>query len=436
MADKPLEDFTTRMNFPFLHGVYLALNAIPDAYLLMDASDCSFFIAENIQGNHDWNSALLDCTDFHRVANTGVCIRTIANDRSGVVSKLLRKIESSGRAKLIFISSMPKVTVLAMQYDKIARELDPPVTVPVAEVPNRSLSEDWLPGYADTMEAAAKALDLSGGRPEPENAAIVGYMMDRTEDDHTANIGELKRMLSEALNLKLISVWPGNDTVAAMTEIRNAGTIISFPYAREAARIVAKKTGARLIESELPFGIGHTRDWIAGLADALGEEKRAADFIGREMRIIIPKLEWVVPRVFLGKTVAYCGDPHLIRGLGSMADDFGFNLVSAAAFASEASYKEYCVRLNDFTPRVLYEPQPPFLAAGLKDILGNRPLDLLISNSVAAGMLKPHGLGNYPVMEFGYPSLTYHALFDSPFLGFRGAASFMNRMANALTAQR
>jgi len=430
--DEPLDNFTLRMNFPFLHGVYLAVNAIPDAFLFMDSSDCSFFLAENIQGNHDWNSTLLDCMGFHRIVNTGTDIRNIAHDRTEDLNKILQKIESSGKANLILMTSMPLATVLAIQYDKIVRGFDPPPSTPIAEIQNKSLSEDWLQGYSDTLKAAAQALDLSGGEPSAANVAIVGYMMDRTEDDHLSNIHELKRILKDGLGLNLVSVWPDNSPVDRLSRIKEAGTIISFPYGRAAARIIARKTNAALIETEVPFGLEPTRKWIMQIAEVFGADARASEFIKGELRAVVPKFEWVLPHVFFGKRIVYCGDPHLIEGLGTLASDFGFAIAGCAAFAREAPHKEYCVRLKDFVPCVRYEPKPPFFVSDVFDASDNEDIDLLIANNVAAGMLKSHTDRRLPLMEFGYPSHNYHALFDSPFLGFRGAACFLNRMANTI----
>ena len=58
-----LHEFSPRINFPFMHGLYLGINAVRDAYLLVDGPNCSFFKAEHIHGGHDFNSTLLDNND-------------------------------------------------------------------------------------------------------------------------------------------------------------------------------------------------------------------------------------------------------------------------------------------------------------------------------------------------------------------------------------
>ena len=55
---------------PYLDGVYLAINALPGAYLVYDAHNCGYHKAERIAGSHDLFSDLLRWDRTHRVVRT------------------------------------------------------------------------------------------------------------------------------------------------------------------------------------------------------------------------------------------------------------------------------------------------------------------------------------------------------------------------------
>ena len=56
------------------------------------------------------------------------------------------------------------------------------------------------------------------------------------------------------------------------------------------------------------------------------------------------------------------------------------------------------------------------------------PIDLIIGGSHTPGFEDQR----HRWLEFGFPSFFRHALFDSPFLGFRGWAWFVQAICNAL----
>lgn len=54
------------LSFPYNLGVLLALNAVSDAYLVLDGPGCSFYRGMMIHGRHDWSSTLLSADGWHR----------------------------------------------------------------------------------------------------------------------------------------------------------------------------------------------------------------------------------------------------------------------------------------------------------------------------------------------------------------------------------
>jgi len=68
----------TPTNFPGMLGVYLAVNAVPDLFALVDGPDCALYKAHFIHGRHDWESTLLRADGRHRVGEHGRRPRTLA----------------------------------------------------------------------------------------------------------------------------------------------------------------------------------------------------------------------------------------------------------------------------------------------------------------------------------------------------------------------
>lgn len=423
------EDFTPPLRYPFLIGVYMATNAIPDAYTVVDGPDCLFFKAEYIHGKHDIRSTLLDVFGNHRIALTNVNAGNVAKSKGEVVRRKIKQIDQLSNSGVIFVSSLPMVTIIGTQYDTILRELQPEATARLIDCPNRSLQGDWLTGYSDLLNALAAHIDVSGGVPDPRKVAVVGYLMDRTEEDHLANIRELERLVS-ALGLELVTVWLGNQPYARLCDIKNAGTIVAFPLGRKAARTVAKRTGARVLEVDAPFGLGRTRKLLMKLGRETGRSDRAQTLIDQELRQHLPAMEWVVPHVFVGKKLLFSAPPDLLGGFVEIAQDLGAEVVHLSAPCSPAHLTEDLGRQFEGLPRVLFEPKHRAIEeefARLRQV----GVDLAIcSNDLFE---RGASLAGAAFLEFGFPSNFSHALWDRPFLGFRGWVSFLDRMANALT---
>ncbi len=420
------EDFSRPYRIPFLIGVYLATNAIPDSYLVVDGPDCTMRKAGWVHGLHDWFSSLLDVFGYHRIATSLVEENDVTKSKGERAMRLVHHMGQLPDAGIVFVSSMPHVHIIGTQYDTLLREEQKATRARLVEVSCRSLEGDWLTGYSDVLTALARQLDISGGALDPNKVAIIGNLMDRTEEDGAANVRELERLV-RALGLTPQSTWLSNRPVAHLAAAKDAGTLVALPLGRMAARRLAERTGAKVVELELPFGLDRTQTFLRKLAAATGKEDAAETFIDAELRRLIPRLEWVVPHVFEGKRVLYDGTPDTFGGFLDIASDLGMKvelLISSAsaAFASPALGRDIR-RL----PPVLFEPKWSEMSNAVARLVDGG-LDLM----VASGLVRPFAGGGVPVVEFGFPSMRQHALFERPHLGFQGWACFVDRLANRL----
>ena len=304
---------STPMNFPGLLGVYLAVNAIADAYILVDGPDCTLYKAHFIHGRHDWNSTLLRLDGRHRVAFTNVCSKGVVKEHDAVILEGLRRLGKIEDCGLILATALPMCSITGVDYGRVLRALEPGFPKPAVDIPPDSLSGDWLDGYAHALGALAKGLGLSSERKRPNCAAVVGHLMDRNESDHRANLVQLREMLG-ALGLDLVSVWLDGESSSRLRAVEEAELVISLPYGRAAARRIAEATGAKLAETVLPFGLPRTIRFMREVGAAAGKAQEAEDWVQRELSRVVPRLKCIIPHLFVNKTAAFIGDPHLLDG--------------------------------------------------------------------------------------------------------------------------
>jgi nitrogenase molybdenum-iron protein alpha/beta subunit len=407
--------------------VYLAVNSIRDAYLLVEGPDCAHMKTQFVQGNHDWLSTLTSVSGYHRVANTALHPVQMARSREDDVRRLLARLAGHPATGGVLLTSMPMAFVTGADYERLCREAAETTGKTVVHVPGKSLSGDWLDGYAESLLALARQLPLDG-RPEgpldPRAVAVVGYLHDRNEADHTANVRHLREMLS-ALGLETVSIWLEGQRFADLGAAVRAGTILSFPYGRRAARALAGRTGARVVECELPLGLDASERLVTRLGEAFGVEEAARRLVERELAEVVPALEWVIPFVFRGRSLGYIGDPHMARGVQESAALLGARLTFAVITDPPAHCRDLGATLGPGV-RLLVWPKQATLQRFLQDVMQKEPVDLLVTNQHGVGM------GDVAWVELGFPSLYTHALYDRPFLGFRGALAFYDTLANAV----
>ncbi|MBN1772438.1 MAG: hypothetical protein JXB32_14305 [Deltaproteobacteria bacterium] len=424
-ADAGEEDFSMRVAYPYLLGVYLGVNAVRDAFLVVEGPDCSYMKTQYIQGNHDWLSTLTSVAGYHRVANTALHPSMMTASREEPVRALLRRVASRPATGGTLLTTMPMAAITGADYDRLCREVARETRKDVAHVPGRSLSGDWLDGYDRTLYALARQLDLSGGRPRPRKVAIVGYLHDRNEADHSANLRVLREMC-EAVGLELTGVWLSGGSWAGLRGVGDAATILSLPYGRAAAREVARRTGAEVVELPLPFGLRACEEWMRVLGERFGAVDRARAYVDRMLADIGPRLEWLIPFLFQNREVGYVGDPHLVPGFRDIVELLGARL----RFAVLTNRPAHAGLARPALEGVAGLPWPKlkafvhFLCRQLLD----GELHLLVANNY--GMSVP--LPDAAVVEFGFPSVYTHALYDRPFFGYPGFLAFVDTLANAL----
>lgn len=411
---------------PYLMGVDLALNAVSDAGMIVDGPACSVMKADFIEGNHDLYSNLLSEAGEHRIMCTG---RPPVNPDRNPEKQIAGIVESAagcGHYSVLLLSALPFLKITGLDHEGLVGGIKH--GIPIEVIPANSLTGDWLDGYGEFLDAMARALPAGKRRPakKKRSAAVIGYMMDRREADHVANLAELKRLLGFA-GIELLSVWPSGGTFAELARAAGAELLISLPYGRKAARTLAKKYGSKVVETGLPLGLSGTRAWLSAVCRAAGLAARLPEsYLAEERRAaaaVSPAFS-----VLAHKRALFCGDPYLYAAF--------------AAFAAELCMRPSLALLNA-APRELELPEKPEVMLfrplhsearrTLRELGARARPDLAVLNSFAiSGALA----GETPFIELGFPSFGHHCLAPEPFLGLAGARFLVSRLFNCVVERR
>lgn len=424
------KEYAPRNCLTYMVGVYLVVNAVRDLYLLVDGPDCVYLKAQNVQGNHDYLSELMNVAGYHKVTHTSLKAFETGLPREVDIQGLLRDIAAGSEVGCLLLSSLPTATILGIDYDRLCRAAAEETGRTIVHVPGKSLSTDWLGGWAETVNALVRQLPLGPPEPHPDHVAVVGNLFDRNEEDARGNVRELQRTL-RALGLEPVSVWPDGGAVAEFDRVRTASTVISLPYARRAAKSLARRLRARLIDAELPFGLEATERFVRQVAAALGREAQAEAFIAQELEVVAPKIEWLVPFLFLDRGLGFVGDPYLLPGFVEIARLLG----SRVRFAAVTNYERHLEDAHRALPigELVAGARPDVFDDIRRRILQAGEVDGVVTNSLGLDHVIT---GHNAVLEFGFPSNHRHALYDRPYLGFRGFTAFVDDLANALRQWR
>lgn len=423
MENDSQEAFDRTFNLPYLMGYFLAANAVKDLCALVDGANCVMQKVDLLAGNHDLFCTLLSEDGMHRTVCTMASPLSPHKNPEKKLAALVNSLAASGRFGAVALTGLPFCRLSGTDYAGVAAAAGG--GVPVCDVPAASMEGDWLDGYDATLEALARRLPLTGKRSR-RKAAVVGYFMDRNEHDHLANLSQMRRLLALA-GVDLVCVWPSGGDCAQLSRAGEAGLVISLPYGRRAARTLAGRTGAALLETGLPMGLAGTSAWLAAVRRAAGLKGPLPPAVTAEERAaseaVFPALRGLACKRFL-----FSGDPYLFAAFSSFASELCAEV--SAAFLCSAPRPYGTAALPG---RLLFAPQPEAARAALAALGRYEKPALAVTTTfgVTEGLT-----GGAPFVELGFPSYGHHCLAPEPFLFYEGARRLAARMLNALQAGR
>jgi nitrogenase molybdenum-iron protein alpha/beta subunit len=420
-----MEKYENRNNpITYLVWVLLWVNAIKDSYLWIDSPDCFFFKNDFVQWNHDITSKLRQADWNHKFLSTISDANNVSWNRNDKFLETLKHIGEQDFVKQIFVSSMPMNQIVWTDYDWIIKEVKKWLKKdkPIFNIPSRSMTDCWLEWYSDLLFSLAKNIDIEGSKQEKNNIAIVWNLFDRWEGDCIWNVQELKRII-EWLWLTVVSIWLDWWDYSDVLNIKNAGTIISLPYGRKAAKKIANRLDVDLIELDLPFWLDKTWEFIRTIWNHFWIIEKAEDIIKKELTEInkIDIIKWVIPHTFIWKKVSYFGDPYLLMGIIDLSKTLWFEVTSIFIHWEEKHFPNNIDNIIDWTIPI---------KSWFEKWDSIDWIDLFITNSHI--MIWENS--KIKTMEIWFPSYNYHLFTFEPYFWYKWTIIFINRMANILNS--
>ncbi len=421
--------YDIRQNIAYLNGVYVAVDAISDAYLVVDGPFCVLQKAEMQVGHHP-ATTLVAPAGMSRVVQTDLHLKPIpahnvALDRGRDIVSVLSGVAAHPGAGIVLLTSMDFHQILGAPLERYRRSAGKEGGAPIALLDARSLEGDWLDGYARTLDVVARTIELPEPDPALHRVAVVGHMMDRLEGDQLGNVRELGRML-ERMGLELVATWPSGVSTAELAEVHRAGLVISLPYGRAAARTLVDRLGCGLVEVDLPLGLGPSVEMLDAVGEATGRLDSSSVVAGDEATRVASSAEILVHRFLAGRRAVVQADPYVAMALAELLDDLGMEVSALHVVAEERG-------LDEATRDYLRD-----LGAVYEQGIDERPggglrLDEEVDADVLiAPTLFPHDPVRARWIPFGYPNYLVHPVLPRPFLGFEGVRWWVETLVEAV----
>ncbi len=439
MRKKPLVIVDKQsLTIPFTGGLYLAVNGIKGSRLIMDGPTCAFYKAEFIQGNHQIVADLQRHASPHRIIHSELDVhRVIVADEALVTSKFDVAL-SDPETEILFFSAMTFAVIIGRDLERIMGVNTSRPEVPRVLVQPAQLGGVWIGGYGDTLAAIARTIELGGeetgtgdgggdrggdrgrdrgGDRGGDRVGIVGNLFLRHEGDGFADVAELERMVA-ALGASTSSIWLSGGTLKDLENIADSDLLVALPYGQEAAKILGERLNIPVIYLPLPFSWTHTERFINGLAEALDRPDQAKQFIDLEKRRWAAELLFRAEQDLLGTNWIVIDDPVRMEGWQEIAHDVGAHLL-VAGLTTNATGNE------------TVHAMPTLL-----ETVTNEHIDVFVSNSVAANLIRNIPEPKPVLAEFGYPCFGRHPIAPLPSFGFPGALATIEILCQARRAGR
>ncbi len=422
MKKKPLVVVDKQsLTIPFTGGLYLAVNGIKGSRLIMDGPTCAFYKAEFIQGNHQIVADLQRHASPHRIIHSELDVHSVIVADEALVTSKFDAALSDPETEILFFSAMSFAVIIGRDLERIMGVNTSRPEVPRVLVRPAQLGGDWIGGYGDTLAAIARTIELGGRGGDKgrggDRVGIVGNLFLRHEGDGFADVAELERMVA-ALGVSTSSIWLSGGTLKNLENIANSDLLVALPYGQEAAKILGERLNIPVIYLPLPFSWTHTERFINGLAEALDRPDQAKQFIDLEKRRWAAELLFRAEQDLLGTNWIVIDDPVRMEGWQEIAHDVGAHLL-VAGLTTNATGNE------------TVHAMPTLL-----ETVTNEHIDVFVSNSVAANLIRNIPEPKPVLAEFGYPCFGRHPIAPLPSFGFPGALATIEILCQARRAGR
>lgn len=426
-----MTDQSQRTTPTWLDGLYLTLLGVPDLWVVVDCPRClSELLVESAVGEHAWRHRLMRLDGNDRLFSTDMGIGKVEHGQTAALLARLETLSRRGpRPGAVLVSEMAPSRLVGNDLDGLAASIAAATGAPARAIHHLSLTRDWLDAFKEALAALVELLPDVCFTGDRDAVAVVGHLLDRPEADGLSDVREVVRLLS-SLGVEVAAVWTSGSPVETLARAGTARRILALPYGHDAARRIAARSGAEVLELGLPIGLDGTATWLREAGAWLGREREAGQAVEAGLRAVVPGIAPLVPCRIAGRRIGVVADPATATGLSAFLAELGADVVRPLIRCRRPEDVPEGLRSDDGIRR--HDPSLDSLRAWFRAATAVAPLDLVIGSSREREML-PAGI---PFLEMGYPSVHWRPLSDAPRLGFAGALHLVERISNRLAETR
>lgn len=415
-----------------LLGIYMAVHAIPDAVNLTHVPvGCKPKIM-NLMANHEG----LD-KNFYRNRWTNISGVDIIRGSEERLENFIR--ECYGRYSqpgVMVVTTNMVIELAACDMNAVVANAEKDVDARLLHMKTRDFDGDIYDGYSDVVAQLVSGLDWSGTKVEPNTVNLIGYVYDRKEYEHSANVDELIRMLS-ALSIDTGAVFLSNRKWEELQQATRAGYNVVLPHMGNKLASLEESSGRPSTHTALPLGLAPTVRWLEQIAAGVGVEPNIVEgYVAAERERLAPAVRYARERLH-GLELAIFSDTVTAAHMSVLATELGMDVVLVGlmdrTLGGETRFRSilqsFDVSLRD-NAEVLENPTIQQLAR-IEDAADEiPPFDMIIRPTFD---FFPETV---PVLEMGFPSRFAHTVFPLPTYGFNGVGVMCQRLTEACSRPR
>ena len=412
-------------------GAALAFHAIPDAMVALHLGvGCKVKNQQHMVQN-----------DWMRESHSQFCWTEVADMDviTGASEKLERTILSAyerHRPSMIGVLTSSIIEMSGADIAPYVEKINSRAPCPVFHVSTPGFGGDLFQGYSSVSMEVMKLADWSA-EPRPARVNIAGYMFDRYELDHVANLSELVRCL-QSVKLDAGSVFLSGRETHGLLNAGASGLNVVLPYMHTFSDQIREISNRQTVCAPLPVGIDGAVAWLLETARAAGcDLNRTQSVIRRETKKLKPLMEIAGARL-RGRHVVIIADTPLAACLAVMAARLDMVIdavcLSDRSLGGKSALLDY---IRDFAKEIptdfdVFENPDWYRIKHLfeEDMSRNRDSEkrLFLMHHIDLNEEIARGIKR---VEIGIPSCAKHYVYTLPYMGFNGAAALAQRLLDA-----
>jgi hypothetical protein len=430
-----MSDFTPRTTPNFMAGMFLTANGISDSLLLYRGSRCIEEQLRQAFHPHSLGHPLTLTDDGALLALTMDPLSMAVMGTEDRVAVVAAQAMRERRIGVVLLAQLPYFNLIgettAFQSEILGRKL----SVPVMATDTQSMVRDYLDAANAVLTQLGSHIAQSPPVARtPRSVALAGYLWPRAQGDAEGDLLEFGRLVQGAGGSPSVVMLSGRP-YKEYFGILEADVLLETDLGREAAALIADTSGATRLPLELPVSLEDTCHWVRTVAHCLDCPGQAEDFIDKELRRVLPRLDKVVLPHLAGKRAVVMVTPDRLPGIcRCLTDDLGIT-VAASICRTRVSGSD---AENPDDVEALHRTCDPSAASiryHLEEASRHGSVDLIMGSHWEWSVL-PDRFRNVPFVEFGFPQYKTHFLTPTPHIGFNGVLTWAERILGALMGGR